>query len=140
MFSYPAAMATKTIPWEVVEALLVKLKKSRDQFEKELSVEKSTISNWKNRGVPRGRAAEIAALLNTTTDHLLQIQTLLPESKPAIKAEPSGEFSLEWVSPKEKELLTLYRQTSKTGREFIFRTAHLERDASPSTQTVANDD
>lgn len=69
---YAVAMATKTIPWKRVEELLDERQKSREWFELALKLEKNNISNWKNRGVPKARVAEIANLLNTTSDYLLE--------------------------------------------------------------------
>lgn len=72
MMLYACQMATKTIPWALVEQLLRERKRSRDWFEKTLDVRPNTVSNWKDRGVPKNRAADIARALDTTADYLLQ--------------------------------------------------------------------
>jgi phage repressor protein C with HTH and peptisase S24 domain len=72
MLRYSCDMTLKTIPWELVEQLLKERGRSREWFESELDVRTNNVSNWKARGVPKNRAAEIANILGTTSDYLLQ--------------------------------------------------------------------
>lgn len=80
MVLYSCHMGIKTIPWALIEELLAERNKSRDWLEQKLNVETNNISNWKKRGVPKGRAAEIAAALGTTSDYLLQIPGALKDA------------------------------------------------------------
>jgi phage repressor protein C with HTH and peptisase S24 domain len=73
MLRYASCMMTKTIPWELVEELLHERSRSREWLETELGVRANTYSNWKKRGAPKNRAADIARALNTTADYLLQV-------------------------------------------------------------------
>lgn len=67
------AMTTKTIPWHLVEDLLKARDRDRDWLQRELQAAPQVVTNWKTRGVPKGRASEVAKALGTTSDYLLQL-------------------------------------------------------------------
>lgn len=71
--NYSAAMATKNIPWALIEQLLADKGQNRAWLREKLDVQSNIITNWKSRGVPRGRAGEVAALFGVTSDYLLQV-------------------------------------------------------------------
>lgn len=67
-----AAMAEKSISWRVVEAWMNGMGVTHAEFRERMGVESNVITNWKTRGVPRGRAAEVAAALGITIDELFR--------------------------------------------------------------------
>lgn len=85
MLRYAMAMKKGNIPWPLVEGLLTKKNQDRAWLEQALGVEKNVVTNWKARGIPRNRAAELAKVLSTSADYLLGIES----EKPAQEAPPA---------------------------------------------------
>jgi phage repressor protein C with HTH and peptisase S24 domain len=76
MLNYSKHMKNKTIPWTVIQQRLNSLGKSREWFEHTMGIEKNVLTNWKSRGAPKGRAAELGIALETSADFLLNVTTL----------------------------------------------------------------
>lgn len=55
-------------PWEVIEGAMARRRPQRDQawLAVQLGIGEQAITNWKTRGVPKGRYLEIADLLGLT--------------------------------------------------------------------------
>jgi hypothetical protein len=116
-------MASKTIPWAVIEQLLARKKEDQRWFVTAIGEQSNTITNWKKRGVPRGRSGDVAKLFGTTSDSLLAAtgQSNLPYSPPglvpmALKTESSRNY----VSADEiAELVRNYGQSSAEARRIV---------------------
>ncbi|SDM78406.1 Peptidase S24-like [Janthinobacterium sp. OK676] len=63
------------IPWEVVENRLAELKKDQQWLREELQLSPNVVTNWKNRGVPSGKAVAVARILELSTDQLLGLES-----------------------------------------------------------------
>lgn len=72
MLVYVCGMKTKSIPWDVVEGVLAEIKQDASWLRSKLDVGANVITNWKTRGVPKNRADELASILGTSADFLLQ--------------------------------------------------------------------
>lgn len=104
-----AGMGNKNIPWSVIEARLSASDKDQAWLIKTLGVGPNVVTNWKARGVPRGRAPELAPLLGATTDELLGVV-----EKPAQPDVSADELA---------ELVSIYIRASADGRESIISAA-----------------
>ncbi len=98
MLIYSSWMKNKTIPWALIQEQLDAIGKTRDWLEASLDVEKNVITNWKSRGVPKGRAAELGLLLGTSADFLLGIEAIHPISAFLKKKDAIPTDELENVS------------------------------------------
>lgn len=67
-------MGSKNIEWAVIEAKLTAMDKDQAWFTKSMGVGNNVVTNWKARGIPRGRAPELARLLGMTTDELFGVE------------------------------------------------------------------
>jgi hypothetical protein len=124
---YAIGMGRKTIPWDLIEKLLKERGKSREWLEVALTLEKNNISNWKKRGVPKSRVAEIATILNTTSDYLLGIEGAIKDvyanphsDELVIVAKLVAIYSR--LLPEEREDLILYAESierTRAGRNII---------------------
>lgn len=59
-------------PWEVIDGALTRMKPKRDQawLAGQLKLKAQAITNWKDRGVPKGRYEELAEILGLTMEQI----------------------------------------------------------------------
>lgn len=108
MLKYAIGMATKSIPWGRVAQRLEELEAGQAWLQANLRCAPAVITNWKSRGVPRSRAAEVASVLRVTTDWLLETPGAIKESSPQRIYLPSSEQE-EGISAQEKR--SVYRRS-----------------------------
>jgi len=111
-------MKKPNIPWSLVEARLIKLRKDQQWLWKELNVEPNVVTNWKSRGIPTSRATTLAQLLKMSLEELFGGNPVA-SNQAAGQGVPPNFIDADELS----KLIALYMQSTPDGRDIIFNAA-----------------
>jgi hypothetical protein len=101
----------------VIAARLKEMGKPRQWLAEKTGVSNGAVTHWVKTGqIGRDSALSVAMALGVSVDELY--------GQEAPAAKPSEEMSLEWISTRERQLLTNYRQCNDMGRQMIDLTAN----------------
>jgi hypothetical protein len=96
-----------------INSRLKALKKTQAWLAEETGVSTTAVNNWIHTGkIARDNAISVAIALQITVDELYGQEA--PHG-----TEKSEEFSLEWLSARERRLLTAFRQCTSMGKEMM---------------------